>query len=300
MSRYYRSFLEESTIPFSYLLDSYSGSAVAYSLRKLSSTYSGSCIRVRRSIDNAEQNIGFVSNELDTASLLSFIGSGNGFVATWYDQSGAGVNVTQSVANGQPQIVSSGVIYTKNGKPAVYFQEFGGNVARLLNSTISVGSLPEMTVAAVIFPIKINNYDKLFQVGIEGPTTSATYCMSAGGTAFDWVAGDTIIYGKGYSGLAPRIISNGPLHPNNIMTQSFTTLGPSNTKAFFNNTEISYRVQQNGTPEINSGIFTLGNANVPVNTQQFGGYIQEFILFNVNRIADRTPISTNQNTYYSI
>ena len=43
----------------SYLLDTYSGSAVAYSLRKLSLAYSGSAIRVRRSSDNAEQNIGF-------------------------------------------------------------------------------------------------------------------------------------------------------------------------------------------------------------------------------------------------
>jgi hypothetical protein len=45
----------------SYLLDTYSGAAVAYSLRKLSSTYNGSAIRVRRSSDNTEMNIGFNS-----------------------------------------------------------------------------------------------------------------------------------------------------------------------------------------------------------------------------------------------
>lgn len=103
------------------LLDLYSGSSVAYSLRKLSSTYSGNCIRVRRSSDNAEQNIGFVSNVLDTASLLTFVGANNGFVTTWYDQSGNNINATQTVASSQPLIVSSGVLNVVNNKPSVYF-----------------------------------------------------------------------------------------------------------------------------------------------------------------------------------
>jgi hypothetical protein len=61
-----------------YLLDSYGGAAAAYSLRKLNSTYVGSAIRVRRSGDNLEGNIGFdASGNLDTASLLSFIGVNN-------------------------------------------------------------------------------------------------------------------------------------------------------------------------------------------------------------------------------
>ena len=61
-----------------YLLDTYAGSSVAYSMRKLNSTYTGSAIRVRRSGDNTEQNIGFdASGNLDTTSLLSFIGANN-------------------------------------------------------------------------------------------------------------------------------------------------------------------------------------------------------------------------------
>jgi hypothetical protein len=54
------------------LLDTYSGAAAAYSLRRLSGAYTGSAIRVRRASDNTEQDIGFVSNELDTATLESF------------------------------------------------------------------------------------------------------------------------------------------------------------------------------------------------------------------------------------
>lgn len=58
------------------LLDSVKGSAAAYSLRKLSKSAT-SAIKVRRSVDNAEQIIGFSGKDLDTASLLSFVGGEN-------------------------------------------------------------------------------------------------------------------------------------------------------------------------------------------------------------------------------
>lgn len=53
-------------------------SAVAYSVRKLRTAYSGSTIKVRRSSDNAEQDIGFTSDgDLDTTALQDFVGSQN-------------------------------------------------------------------------------------------------------------------------------------------------------------------------------------------------------------------------------
>jgi hypothetical protein len=107
-------------IPLTYILDDYSGATFAYSLRQLRSAYSGSAIRVRRSSDNTEQDIGFVNGSLDGNSLLSFIGAGDGFVTTWYDQSlGGGLDVIQTTSTYQPKIVSSGVLITDNGKPAI-------------------------------------------------------------------------------------------------------------------------------------------------------------------------------------
>ena len=66
-----------STTPEALLLNSYPNAKLAFSLRKLSTSYSGSAIRVRRSSDNTEQDIGFVNNQLDTTSLQSFVGSTN-------------------------------------------------------------------------------------------------------------------------------------------------------------------------------------------------------------------------------
>jgi Alpha-L-arabinofuranosidase B, catalytic/Concanavalin A-like lectin/glucanases superfamily len=58
----------------SYLLDSMSNANVAYGLRKLRSGYTGSAIRVRRGMDNTEQDIGFLPNgDLDIYSLYDFL-----------------------------------------------------------------------------------------------------------------------------------------------------------------------------------------------------------------------------------
>jgi hypothetical protein len=55
----------------SLLLDTYTGAAVAYSLRKLRTNYSGNAIRVRRSSDNTEQDFGF--NDFNN-TLIDWVG----------------------------------------------------------------------------------------------------------------------------------------------------------------------------------------------------------------------------------
>lgn len=102
------------------LLDVYPGAAAAYSLRKLRTAYTGAAIRVRRSSDNTETDIGFNgSNQLDTTALSTFCGLGNGFVTNWYDQSGNSKNATQTTTSLQPYIYFSGSVITRNGKPAL-------------------------------------------------------------------------------------------------------------------------------------------------------------------------------------
>jgi len=99
------------------ILDRLSVSPVAiYSLRKMRGAYTGFCIRVRRSSDNTELNIGFVNNVIDTIALLAFVGAGDGFVVTKYDQSGNAFNATQATAANQPRIVSAGVLDVQNAK----------------------------------------------------------------------------------------------------------------------------------------------------------------------------------------
>jgi hypothetical protein len=91
----------------------------AYSLRRLSASATRA-IQVRRSSDNTTLDISFVGSDLDVASLMAFVGANNGFVTAWYDQVGSN-NATQATALLQPQIVSSGSLITRNGKPTLNF-----------------------------------------------------------------------------------------------------------------------------------------------------------------------------------
>jgi hypothetical protein len=108
--------------PGGLLLDQYGGAFLAYSLKRLSSSYAGAAIRVRRSSDNAEQDISFSGNNLDTATLATFVGASNGFVTTIYDQSSNGRHLVQAVTTSQPRIVGAGAIdLLSNGAPSVLF-----------------------------------------------------------------------------------------------------------------------------------------------------------------------------------
>lgn len=98
------------------VLDGISNIAVAYSLRKLRSAYAGSAVRVRRSSDSTEQDIGFASDgEFDSSAFSSFVSGGTGYVKTWYDQSGNSRDATQTTTGSQPSISLSAV----NSKPAL-------------------------------------------------------------------------------------------------------------------------------------------------------------------------------------
>jgi len=102
---------------------------VAYSVRKLSTGYTGNCMQVRRSSDNAVQDIGFTAGgELDITALQAFAGTGDAFVVTWYDQSGNAHHLTQAAEANQPRIVRAGNTDMENGKPFIrFFGELNGN-----------------------------------------------------------------------------------------------------------------------------------------------------------------------------
>lgn len=111
----------------------------AYSLRRLTSKYTGPIIRIRRDSDNSETDIGFTSNgELDTIAISNFVtGTTNGFIPLWYDQTGNGVHQARTIANQQPQIVSGGTLMMVNSKPALYFN---GNMSMRSIINISLTS----------------------------------------------------------------------------------------------------------------------------------------------------------------
>ena len=155
---------------FSYLLDEYPGAFVAYSMRQLISTYPSTsrCMRVRRSSDNAELDIFFVNNVCDTASILAFVGSGDGFVVRLCNQ----LDITgtrdayQAIAINQPFIVQSGVLCTQNGKPAIKYT----NASQLLKASST--PLTDTYENTLITLQKFNNVTGYKVIAATGDTGS--------------------------------------------------------------------------------------------------------------------------------
>ena len=180
-----------STAPPSLLLDVYPGAAAAYSLRKLRTAYTGSAIRVRRSSDNTETDIGFVSNQLDTAAITTFVGAGNGFVTTWYDQSGNVNNTIQTTSGNQPLIVLAGTLYTLNGKPSVYWDNVSSqylitaNFASAISQPISTYTISKVAAvsanASVIYDSSNATGFALLHGGFtEGPPLNENLGINSG------------------------------------------------------------------------------------------------------------------------
>jgi hypothetical protein len=257
---------------FTGILDTYSGAAVGYSVRRLSSTYTGNLIRVRRSSDNTEQDIGYDSNNvLDTASLLTFCGAGNGFVTTWYDQSGNANNATQTTALNQPQIVSSGALLTANSKPCMNLTL--NSTGFSLGSTISVGAssynsfvgkkdaagnmLRALTSAAADGYKLMNSYDNKYYIYAK----SGSYLIS---NSADTTTSQILLTGMNVAGTM-SIYKNGSVVATTLNSWNYT-----NSIGFIGGGA--------------SGIYRL----------------QEAVFYNLDQSANRTGIETNINTFYTI
>lgn len=131
------------------VLDGYTTGLVgAYSVgMRLLNSYNGSLIRVRRSSDSAESDIGFDgSGLLDVAALNTFIGGGNWYLRTIYDQSGNARDLPQTSAAAQPRGGIDG-----NGIPYGYAETGAGDTAiRMLLSGLSIATTGGNTSIASI------------------------------------------------------------------------------------------------------------------------------------------------------
>ena len=284
-----------ATSSFSFLLDQYPSAVAAYSLRKLRAAYTGSCIQVRRSSDNAIQDFGFLNNVLDTTALLTFVGAGNGFVVRWYDQSGNSRDIVGNTigTSVQPKIIVSGVLQTVNAKPAI----LANGVDEMLTNlgTVNLYSLPVLySMFAVAYKgVQTTNSSttpRPFFAGSDGSTNGVPYLGTAytgsanqnkyyvgiigGGTiinSVDWNNGTTILaYNKMNGGSGAVVGLN----------------GNSTTGTLVNTTTLTNYI----------GIF--GNFAEPV--RRFAGKIPELILYASDQTANRTGIESNINSFYTI
>jgi len=269
---------------FTGLLNDYSGAAAAYSLRLLDSTYTGNAIKVRRASDNTEQDIGFVNNVLDTSSLESFCSGTDGFVTTWYDQSGSN-NATTSLASEQPKIVSSGTTITKNGKPCLDFN--GNNNGYELSDQSLITSLTDGTQTAIsvhsVDDVSVGTDNIIYSVGDRN---SVTHFFALGYRSNEARAG----YYNGSSWSAKDISAS-----NNTQYLGFNVVVSGSPDFYQNNTQ----AVSGNSPALdgNQGLSIGKGTN---NNFDLTGTIQELIFYPDDQSSNRSGIETNINDHYSI
>lgn len=280
-----------------YVLDSLSSGAqsavvVAYSsARRLTSSYSGSLIRLRRDSDDEEADYGYDgSGDLDVASIATWVGSGDAYLVTIYDQSGNGNDLTQSTAANQIPFVVSGTIQTCGGQPAPY-------------STASAGSGAYLGVCDSAVPLGASDF-AIWAVHerISGETQPLFAAWFADGNYLGWDASTNNLCAcaiGGYS-YAPRASAS------YLGTTGGTT---DETKCIIANFDVSTQIEAFVNSTSSFGTNSLVDAS-DYNWQAAGidagyfpmyGPIAEIVVFDGQLLdsSDRSLLMADGTTYYT-
>jgi hypothetical protein len=259
----------------SLLLDTYTGAAVAYSLRQLRTAYTGAAIRVRRSSDNAEQDINFIGGDLDTASLLTFCGASNGFITTWYDQSTNANNATQATAASQAQIVSSGAVITDPNTSKISTTWTTDNYS--LTTSISPNT-------------------RYLSIGVINRTANNINIASLGTGAFGGVNGQQPLLWVATTGALRSDMSSTVTHATNTNTGAFIISSEKNSSdlktAYINGSALATTATQVAAAGTNFIYFGRTGTNTT------SGRYAEYIYWDSEQSANRIGIETDINTYW--
>ena len=263
------------------------GARYVLSFNKLVEGYSGDCIKVRRSSDNTTQNIGFaVDGTLDEASLLSFVGAGDGYIEEWYSQlNGFYVYLTNQIA--QAQIVDSGVVKKVGNKVAPLFTDIRYGTGTIPGDNYSFSNLTwisndNLSISAVITQ-PLNNQVYLFQTPTGGGWPTFIFGYNNGGVQdVEWYAGSER-YIVSTSGMSTSTFS-----------QISVTRNNTNVTAYFNGSQVFQNSIVALTQTIPLRCF-MSNNNDGTNAQ-----LADFILYDTDLGADMVGVNTNQVNYFGL
>ena len=234
---------------------------LAYSLRPLrAATANSSVVRVRRSSDNTEQD--FTSGQITDGTLTGFCGAGNGFVRTWYDQSGGTNHAGQSNSALQPMIVNAGAVETESGKPAIVWPSTSHSLTFAVRQT---------TIRTYILLARCSDASLNSAPFLLGD--SDDYQYHAGATT--WLDG----------GNASAAVRNGDNRLNGVVT-NFTTTNRSTFRYIF--TMI---------PTANTTGASLMQDRTST-SRSWIGPVQEVIIYNTDQTANRAAIEADITSHY--
>lgn len=262
------------------LLDDYNGAAMAFSTRLLHTSYGASAIRVRRTSDSTEADIGFDSSgNLNGTALTSHCTGTNCFIAKWYDQSGNNRDATQTTAGAQPKIYdsSTGILTAGSNSHACIHQ------IASTDSYLNMGAISLGTTALSLYVVYEDD-SAINYATFVGTTYSSTgiYHGSTGNKIFD--AGNTALATRsGENRLNTSDIGDGT-----------ATARPSSVSLL---TSIS-----NGTVATATHTFkSIGSDDFHASNRSTQGAYCELIIYpSTSSSGDKDGIEANINSYWGL
>jgi len=294
----YSNTISVTTLAPSLLLDLYPSAAAAYSVRKLRTAYTGSAIRVRRSSDNTETNIGFTAlGDLDTTALTSFCSSTNGFVTTWYDQSGNARNFSQTTAANQPQIVSAGSVLTSNGEPII---DFNGTNSYMDGAWSSF--FTSTTDNFSIFNVLKYDVSNVVQIPFGVTNGAATAAGSIDTVLHSYAITDSYFYriNGAITNYSTSIATEfGVVNDNLLVFQKNGAINNAYNNNVLKASQTLSATLLGSVPTDTSFFLRLGTNRGYLNNW-FNGNMKEMIIYPSSQSSNLSGINNNINTYYGI
>jgi hypothetical protein len=204
----------------------------------------------------------------------------DGFVETWYDQSGNGNDATQSVAASQPKIVDAGVLVSGG-------IDFDGVDDRLTCPSLYSSDISIFNVATTSNTVNTGNFMRMVHL-CDG---SDSFQITRGGST---EIGKLLSKNTAFQSGAPAF-RHGDINGINLIS---AVTSSTDTDAF-----IDGSLQSNGSLTLGSGnstTTTIGARDDLLSSGFFAGSHAEIIIYPSDQSANRPAIETNINDHYNI
>jgi len=256
-----------------------------FSLQRLSDCYEGNCIRVRRSSDDAEQDIAFLNDYVDTAAIKTFVGSDTGYVVVYYDQ--------VDTADMEPTIFGLETGYIMVGGNLVYNK---GEVAIKMGNQDGPGNQLSPITPATLDETEADGYTELIVFEITDTFTNTTDLTTIGSRT-------SYYYNR--SGFTESFVNTTGIFTAQYANKSqagifgneYISVGISNA---IDSTSSIYINNVAGTGGTTQGAFVI-EPRFSANSEESAlyGYFKEYIIWKEDKTAEVSDIFAHRNAFYN-
>jgi hypothetical protein len=237
---------------------------------------SGTAANKSFTFQNSDSDDGYTARNINIEVV-----AGNGFISTWYDQSGNSNDVVQTTAGNQPKIVGSGALLSDG----ITFDGTDDELATASGAVITASNSGSFSAFSVQ-TIATGEDGYMYGNASQSPSKGASF----------------------YARSEPDFVLSDRTSINNEDRIS-RSAGQNLLSCVYKSSRANFLVNGSGTTttegsydfDAGSLLFVIGNRNGGTSAGTFlSCSFQEIIIYNNDQTDNRTALETNINSHYSI